>query len=110
MKKTKGIKYKILPTTFEGRGPHKGWDFVQIKREEDIAMYVRQDVETQIIYYEVIIVQRHDGRTMPGNIRVSPSEFMPSDNMFGLYGWCYNETMQDKAESKFKELVQNQAA
>lgn len=100
-KAAKPIKYKLLEKTFKGRASQKEFQFAQVKREDKIAIYKKSD--SDCIYYEVIVVQRHDGRTMPGGVFIEPSEFYPSDSMWGLYGWTY--TLLDKAEEKFKQLI-----
>lgn len=96
----KEINYKILPKTFKGRASQKEFQFKQLLRENNIALYEKKSKD--ITYYETIIIQKHDGRTMPGGVFVEPSEFYPSDNMFGQYGWCYND--KEMAENKYKEL------
>lgn len=99
--KKKDIQYKQLPTSFKGRASQKSFSFTQIKREGDIAIFEKKDSTTS--YWEVIIVQKHNGRTMPGNIVVEPSEFYPGDNQFGIQGWCFGDL--EKAEEKFNELI-----
>lgn len=97
------IEHKPLALEFKGRASQKSFDFKQIKREGDIAIYEKKDGE--MVYHEVIVVQKHNGRTMPGGVVVEPSEFYPSDNMFGLYGWCFRADYQERVNNKFNELV-----
>ena len=82
------IVHKPLPKKFDGRASQKEFSFKLIKREGDIAIYEKHDKEINHSYWETIIVQRHDGRMMPGNAVIPPAEFYPSDNMWGTYGWC----------------------
>ncbi len=99
--KKKDIQRKQLPTSFKGRASQKSFFFTQIKREGDIAIFEKKDSTTS--YWETIIVQKHDGRTMPGNVKIPASEFYPSDNMFGTYAWCFGNL--ESAEIKFQSLV-----
>lgn len=96
------IIHEILPIEFKGRASQKEFQFKQLKREGMIALYEKKDKEGTV-YYETIVVQKHDGRTMPGGAKVPPSEYFPSDNSFGLYGWCFN--LLDKAEEKYQSLL-----
>ncbi len=94
------IEYKSLPLTFKGRASQKEFEFSCLKRESKFAIYKKSDQD--ICYYETIIIQKHDGRTMPNGIFVDPSEYYPSDTTFGLLGWCFMTF--EAAEKKFLEL------
>lgn len=96
----KQIVYEPLPLEFKGRASQKEFQFTQLKREGNIAIYKKDD--EVVPYYETIKVKRHDGRVMPGGVKIGPSEYYPSDNTFGIDGWCFRELSQ--AEKKFEEL------
>lgn len=104
METTSPIEYKPIPLEFKGRASQKEFEFKQIKRSGDIAIYEKKDGE--IIFYEVIVIQRHNGRTMPGGVFVEPAEFYPGDSSFGLYGWCFAANQKERMELKFNELVE----
>ena len=95
------ITHKILATEFKGRASQKEFNFKQLKREGMIAIY--EKVSPDSTHYETIVIQKHDGRTMPGNVEVPPSEFYPGENTWGLSGWTH-QTLE-RAEEKFNELI-----
>ena len=97
------IEHKPLPSTFKGRGSQRDFSFTLIKREGDVAIY--EKVNQDLRYQEVVVVRKHDGRTMPGGVKVEPSEFYPSDDTFGLYGWCFQSDLTERIEKKFHELI-----
>ena len=99
------IQYLPIATEFKGRASQKEFQFKQIKRTDNIAIYEKKDGD--VVYYEVIVVQKHNGRTMPGGVFIEPSEYYPSDNMGGLYLWCFGIDQQERIEEKFNELLKN---
>lgn len=92
----------ILPLEFKGRGSQKEFQFTQLKRKENIALYKKSDGICH--YYETIIVKAHDGLRFGGNT-IEPAEFYPGDNQFGNFGWCFCSDQKNKAELKFQELL-----
>jgi hypothetical protein len=60
---------KTLPTTFGS----DGFEFQQLRREGDIAIFVKQKPAFRFVSYEVVIVQTRnaytwpDGQTTPGS-------------------------------------------
>lgn len=94
---------KPLNTEFEGRGSQKGYSFRCLKREKNIAIYEKM-AEDGDSYYELVIVKHHNGLKFGDSI-VPPSEFYPSDNQFGLDGWCYRKDQKEKMEEKFQKLL-----
>jgi hypothetical protein len=98
---------EILPLSFVGKGNrHCDWDFIQVKRDGNVAMYERKDRMSGRSHWEVILVkQDKGGKRVIGGVEVffKPKEVYPSDNDFGDDGWCYGD--REAAESKFCLLV-----
>lgn len=96
---------KTLETQFE----KQGWNFKQLHRIGDAAMYQKQK-DGGPISLEVIKVDRHNGRKFPNGTEVGPAEFYPSDSSWGQSGFTYSNANGgvEAAERKFKELVEQQ--
>ena len=93
---------KILPTTFRS----DGFDFEQLAREGDIAIFVKQKLPLRFKSYEVVIIQKRDAYTWPNGQTTPAHEAMPSSRDWGKYGWTY-QTLED-AELRFKSLAETQ--
>ncbi len=66
---------------------HKDFFFKQIHREQEYAIYERWFKDTpEKKHYEVIKIQSHNGYAIAGKM-YPPSEFYPSANSWGLYGF-----------------------
>jgi hypothetical protein len=98
---------EILPLSFVGKGKnHSDWDFIQVKREGNVAMYERKDRMSGRSHWEVIKVREEKGgKRVLGGVEVffKPREVYPSDREFGDFGWCYGD--REVAESKFSLLL-----
>jgi hypothetical protein len=72
-----------LPTRFR----HDGFDYQQIHREEDFAIY-RQTWEgnEHSAAFEIIRIRRHDGFHIDGRF-VEPGEIYPKSVTWGTDGW-----------------------
>jgi hypothetical protein len=93
---------KILPATFRS----DDFDFVQLRREGDIAIFVKQKPPFRFKSYEVVIIQKRDAYTWPNGATTPAHEAMPSSRDWGKYGWTY-QTLED-CELRFKTLVKAQ--
>ena len=80
---------KKLQKEFKGRASQKGFDFIQMEREDYKALYMKCD-EYCNFYYEAIIVRVQPETKIGGNI-IPESEKYPSDNEFGTYGICTSD-------------------
>lgn len=83
---------KIL-TNYRSKG---GYPWKIIERQGDIAL------AESGIGYEVIIIQRHNGREIHGNW-FEPAEYAPSTEQWGTKGWSFKRL--GKAKEKFEELL-----
>lgn len=92
------IQHKPLALTFRA----KGFEYTQIARIGDVAMYEQVKPDIARTWYEVFIVQRHDGYEIMGKT-AHPAEYAPRTEDWGKLGW----TFQTKAEAqkKFDALV-----
>jgi hypothetical protein len=88
---------KILPTKFR----QKGFELVQLQRDNDKAIYKKAKSRNKIVSYEVIIISSHNGYQL-GTQYIEPAETYPSDSLWGVKGWTF--TTQLEAESFFKDL------
>ena len=93
---------KTLPATFGS----DGFDFQQLRREGDIAIFVKQKPGFSFKSYEVVIIQKRDAYTWPNGETTPAHEAMPSSRDWGKYGWTY-QTLQD-VEMPFKTLGETQ--
>lgn len=91
------IEYKPLKTAFRS----KGFDYRQVKRHGDVAIFEQTKPGIVGQWFEVIIVQRHDGYELGGKT-VEPAESMPSSSQWGKKGFTFRT--QEEAERKFQQL------
>lgn len=56
-------------------------------------------------FYEVIIIQSHDGREIAGKY-CPPAEFPPSNEQWGAKGWSYSDPLN--ANNKFEDICQKE--
>jgi hypothetical protein len=84
------------------------FDFQQLRREGDIAIFVKQKPPFKFKRYEVVIIQKRDAYTWPNGQTTLAHEAMPSSRDWGKYPWTYR-TLED-CESRFKSLVKTQFA
>lgn len=79
---------KTLPTKFT----KNDFEFEQLQRTGDVAIYRKKRPNHSQWTFETIIVGRHNGFTLGGN-HIAPAETYPSSEAWGASGWTY----QDKA-------------
>lgn len=90
--------YKPLKTSFRS----KGFDYLQLRRTGDVALFEQSKPELSEPRYEVVIVQRHEAYKLE-NKMIEAAETMPSTSSWGRYGWTYRDPKE--AEKRFDELV-----
>lgn len=91
------IVYKPLPTAYRSHG----FDYAQIKRVGDVAIFEQSKQGLSRTWFEVVCVQRHDGYSIAGN-DIAPAETMPSASQWGRSGWTYRDRVT--AELRFEHL------
>ena len=91
------MNYIPVKKTFKS----KGFEYKQIKRDGDVAIY-EQISKDGAVAYETVIIARHNGYTI-GTSRVEPSETYPSSGMWGVNGFTYNDI---ESAEKRAELLQ----
>lgn len=88
---------KILEKQFKANK----FNFKQITRVGDAAIYQKTAVDGKALSIEVIRIKSHNGYEI-GGVQIPASEVYPSSSQWGLYGWTYNR-MED-AEKKFNAI------
>ena len=78
----------------------KGFDFKQLTREGDMAIYEKRAPGSECPSYELIHITSHNGYVIGGN-KIPPSEVYPGDSQWGVHGWTYPSL--ELAKSNFKE-------
>lgn len=83
---------------------HKNFIHKQIHREKNYAIYERYFIDTPSKkHYEVVKIQSHNGYAIGGQ-KYPPSEFYPSSNSWGLYGFtCISK---ETAYKRFDKLIE----
>lgn len=92
------IAHKLLGTSFK----HRGFDYQQLDRVGDVAMFEQTKTGLSCVWYEVVIVQRHNGYEISEK-KIEPAEMMPPASAWGKHGWTFRD--KPKALAKFVELV-----
>jgi hypothetical protein len=95
----KGRFYKPLPTRFR----HDGFDFRQIVRERNAAIYEQRwtGCAEPSICYEVIRIRRREGFQIGEKI-VGPAEIYPKSEAWGVDGFTFAD--KDAAFAKLREI------
>ena len=96
----KGRFYKPLPTRFR----HDGFDYRQIAREGDAAIYEQRwtGCAEPSVCYEVIRIRRREGFEIGGRF-VPPAEVYPRSEQWGELGWTVLD--KESAFCKLREIV-----
>jgi len=89
-----------------------GFDYRQIRREKDVAIYSQCFKGGRIpVAYEVVVIQRHNGYSLGGKT-YPPAEYYPSSAKWGTYGFTIVATdptkMLQKAVDKMRQVLQNE--
>lgn len=90
------IKHKPLKEKFYS----KGFNFVQVKRDANKAIY-KKFASKKNYSYEVIKINRHNGYTLQGTY-IEPAETYPGDNQWGMQGFTYKDL--ESAENHYNRL------
>jgi hypothetical protein len=101
---TETLDYEIMPKEFMGRGSQRGWEFKLLSRDGDIAMYEKRS--DGVVCYEVIRIKvSKGGVSVIGGVEVEfkAKELYPSDESFGVNGFCYVDRCM--AEAKYKTML-----
>ena len=94
----KGHSYKPLPVRFR----HSGFDYRQIARERDAAIYKQSwNGNLTSAAFEVIRVRRREGFEIGGRF-VEPAEVYPNSEAWGVDGFTLTD--RDAAFAKLREL------
>lgn len=89
---------KTLPLTFRA----DRFNFTQLTRSGDLAIYRKEKPATNYVGFEVIRIQRHNGFEIKGR-KVEPTEFYPGNEKWGVDGFtCMTEA---RAQEKLAELL-----
>jgi hypothetical protein len=92
--------YKPVPTQFR----HDGFDYQQIARERDAAIYEQRwdGCPDPSACYEVVRIRRREGFQIGGRF-VEPSEVYPNSEAWGVDGCTLTD--RDAAFAKLRELA-----
>jgi len=91
---------KILEKSFT----RKKFQYDQIYRKNNLAIYTQTHTESKGLTFEVILIKSHNGYEIAGT-RIEPSEVYPGDSQWGILGWTY-QTLE-AAKNKLKQLEEN---
>lgn len=94
---------KILEKSFKS----SGFQFNQIVRLKDKAIYERKALVGKAKSFEVIVIKSHNGYEIGGTY-IEPAETYPSSSQWGIYGWTY--TNIEDAMKKYSSFFQKPAA
>ena len=79
----------------------KKFQYDQIYRKNNLAIYTQTHLESKGLTFEVIVIKSHNGYEIAGT-KIEPSEIYPGDNQWGVLGWTY-QTLE-AAKNKLKKL------
>ena len=93
------IKYKPIATEFR----HDGFNYKQIAREDDVAIYEQKwtGCSNPSVAHEVVRIRRHDGFEIGGKV-IEPAEVYPRSEAWGVDG--FTVTDRDVAFARLKRL------
>ena len=75
-----------------------GFNFKQIKRVGDVAIFEQSKPEWSDVRYEIVKIGRHNGYYLGGS-RLEPAETYPGGSLWGIQGWT--ATTLERAEEYF---------
>jgi len=92
--------YKPLPTRFR----RDGFDYRQIARERDAAIYEQKQIggSNPSVCYEVVRIRRREGFQINSRF-VEPAEVYPSSDAWGVDGFTFTD--KDAAFAKLREVA-----
>ena len=88
----------------EKKFSRKKFEYDQMLRKGNLAIYTQTHVESKGQTFEVIVIKSHNGYEIAGT-RIEPAEVYPGDNQWGVLGWTY-QTLE-AAKNKLKTLEEN---
>jgi hypothetical protein len=94
--------YKPIATKFK----HGEFNYRQITREGDVAIYEQRWRDSENVCYEVVRIRRHEAKTFPGGKSSPAREAYPSSATWGDLGWTV--TTLDAAYAKLRALRSGQ--
>lgn len=92
------MSHKELPKLFS----IKGFNYKQIHRDYEWAIYERHRIGSDHPHYEVIRIRKHNGYSV-GDGHIEPSEYYPSSEEWGTYGFTFSD--KQDAFDKFDRLL-----
>ena len=78
-----------------------GFDFKQIKRVGDVAIFQQSKSTWPDVRYEVVKIGKHSGYYLGGS-KLESAETYPGASLWGIQGWTY--TTLELAEKQFKKV------
>lgn len=84
---------------------HDGFDYRQIARDENAAIYA-QSLGEKVVAYEAIRVRRHDGFLIHGK-KIEAAEIYPRSAAWGVDAWTYQD--RESAFRRMKRLSRSHA-
>lgn len=94
---------KELLKQLDKKFTHLKFEFSQICREGDFAIYSRKYFDSENVHFEVVRVLSHNGYAIGGEI-YPPSEYYPSANSWGTDGFtCVSRAAAYKRLEKMME-------
>src|SRR5260370_18892626 len=94
----KGLFYKPLEAQFR----HNGFDYCQIAREGDVAIYEQRWPGSENVCYEVVRIRRREGFEIGGKF-IEPAEVYPKSETWGVDGFTLTD--KDAAFAKLREII-----
>ena len=82
------------------------FNYRQIAREGDVAIYEQRSRDTENVCYEVVRIRRHEARTFPSGKSSPAREAYPTSAAWGVDGFTLID--QDAAYAKLRELRSRQ--
>lgn len=79
-----------------------GFNYRQIAREGNAAIYEQRWQDSENVAYEVIHIRRRNGFEINGRF-VEPAEVYPSPEAWGIDGWTFTD--KDAAFAKLQEVA-----
>ena len=90
--------YKPLPTRFR----REGFNYRQIAREGDVAIYEQRWPGSENVCYEVVRIRRRESFQIDGRL-VEPAEIYPHSDAWGVDGFTLTD--KDAAFAKLREVA-----
>ena len=75
-----------------------GFDFKQIKRVGDVAIFQQSKPTWPDVRYEVVKIGKHSGYYLGGS-KLESAETYPGASLWGIQGWTYIDL--EEAEKRF---------